>query len=276
VHASASASVASRAGRFRWLTEYRELLWTLVRRDLRAKYKGSGLGILWSFVHPLVMMGVYTLVFSVLFRVVRVPNYPLFVLTGLAVWAFFQSAVATGTGSLYRNANLIKNVWFPREVIPVAVVVSQMVSAGVMLAVILPINLIVEPGAGRTVILAVPMFAAFFCLTLGLAWILSTANVFFRDVEHLISVLFLPWFFLTPVLYDFERLPGAVEYGWVIEILRYANPVAPYIEGIRGAILEGVVPNPAQLIYILLVGPVVALVGLRLFQRVEDRFAVEL
>lgn len=276
VHASASTSVASRAGRFSWLTEYRELLSTLVRRDLRTKYKGSGLGILWSFIHPLLMMGVYTLVFSILFRVVRIPNYPLFVLTGLAVWTFFQSAVLAGTGSLYRNASIIRKVWFPREVIPLGVVLSQAVSIGVMLAVLVPVNLIVVPEARDTAALAVPMFAAFLFLTLGFAWILSTANVFFRDVEHFIGVLMLPWFFLTPVFYGYDRLPGAVEHGWVVEVLRYANPVAPYVEGIRGSILEGVVPGPAQLAYIFSVGPLLALLGLWTFQRYEDRFAVEL
>lgn len=262
--------------RFSWINAHGELLRALLRRELRAKYKGSALGILWSYLHPLIMMAVYTLVFSVLWKAVTVEHYPLFVLAGLAVWAFFQAAVQAGTASLAANANIIKKVWFAREVIPAATVLSQAVTLGVMLAVVIPVDLVVVPETIKTVGLAVPMFAGLFCLALGLAWALSTANVFFRDVEHLLGVTFLPWFFLTPVFYSLEQLPGAANHPLLVEILRYANPVTPYVEGIRGAILEANVPSPAILAYTLLVGPAVALLGLMVFQRYEDRFAVEL
>jgi lipopolysaccharide transport system permease protein len=276
---SATAVPSVQAGvrsRFVWLTDYHELLRSLLRRELRAKYKGSGLGVLWSYVHPLLMMGVYTLVFSVLWRAVDIPHYPLFVLAGLAVWAFFQGAVQAGTGSLLANAHLIKKVWFPREVIPVAVVLSQAVSAAVMFAVLVPIDLVVVPETRRTMLLAVPIFAALLCLTLGFAWILAMANVFFRDVEHFVGVLFLPWFFLTPVFYDLEELPGAAGRDWLIDVLRYGNPVTPYVESIRGAVLHGEVVGPGMLAYVFIVGPALALLGLWLIQRYEDRFAVEL
>ena len=222
------------------------------------------------------MMGVYTLVFSVLWRVITIEHYPLFVLSGLAVWAFFQAAVQSGTGSLYLNAPLITKVRFPREVIPVAAVLAQVVSLAVMFAILVPANLVVIPETWKTMALAVPMLSALLCLALGLAWILATANVFFRDVEHFVAILFLPWFFLTPVLYSLEQLPGAAEHPWLIEILRYGNPVTPYVEGIRGAVFQGAVAGPALLAYIFVVGPAVAFAGLWLFQRYEDRFAVEL
>jgi len=259
-----------------WLTGYRELLRTLLRRELRTRYKGSALGILWTLVYPLAMMGVYTLVFSVLWRAVDIPHYPLFVLTGLAIWAFFQSAVQLGAASVVANGDLIKKVWFPREIVPVAVVLSQAVSAGVMLAVLVPVNLAVVPESRATVLLAAPMLAALICLTLGFAWILAMANVFFRDVEHLVGVLFLPWFILTPVFYSLEKLPGAAGHEWLVTVLRYGNPVTPYVESIRGALLQGEIAGPAMLAYVFVVGPALALVGLWMIQRYEDRFAVEL
>ena len=262
--------------RILWPRGYDELLRTLLRRELRAKYKGSGLGIFWSYIHPLLMMGVYTLVFSVLWRAVDISYYPLFILSGLATWAFFQGAVHVGTASIVANAPLLKKVWFPREVIPVAVVLSQAVAALVMFAVVIPINLVVIPETRITFLLALPIFAALFFLALGFAFLLATANVFFRDVEHLVGVLFLPWFFLTPVFYGLEQLPGAADYPWLIDVLRYGNPVTPYVEGIRGAIWEGVVPGPALLGYIFVVGPALALLGLLAVQRYQDRFAVEL
>ena len=260
---------------FSWLTGYGELLRTILRRELRARYKGSALGFLWSFVYPLAMMGVYTLVFSVLWRAVEVRHYPLFVLTGLAIWAFFQSAIQLSTPAIVGNADLIRNVWFPRELIPLATVLSQAVTALIMFAVLIPIDLVIIPETARTFLLVVPFFAAFLCLTVGLSWLLATANVFFRDVEHLLGVLFLPWFFLTPILYSLDKLPRAAGHVWVIRTLRYLNPVTPYVEGIRGAIFQAQIPGPSLLIYIFVVGPLVALIGLWTIQRFEDRFAVE-
>jgi lipopolysaccharide transport system permease protein len=260
-----------------WLTGYPELLRTLLLREIRVRYKGSALGLVWSVVYPLAMMGVYTLVFSVLWKTAgNIPHYPLFVLAGLAVWGFFQASVQLGTGSLLGNAELIKKVWFPRELVVVATVLAQTISIGVMLAILVPADLIVEPGNASTIAMAVPILAALVCLALGLASLLSVANVFFRDVEHLLGVLFLPWFFLTPVLYGLQQLPAAAQHAWLIHLLRYGNPVTPYVEGLRAVILQASVPGVALLLYIFLVGPALAFVGLWVVQRYDDRFAIEL
>jgi lipopolysaccharide transport system permease protein len=265
-----------RTGLLRLTGEW-ELLRTLLHRELRAKYKGSAVGVLWSYLYPLLMMGVYTLVFSVLWKVVTIEHYPLFVLSGLAVWAFFNASVQMGVSSLPLNAHIIKTVRLPRDVFPTATVFANAVSVlAVMFAVLVPINLIVIPETRQTVLLAVPLLAAFVCLTLGLTWLLATVNVFFRDVEHLVAVLFLPWFFLTPILYSLEQLPGAVDHPWLIDLLRYGNPVTPYVESIRGAVFNGVVVGPGMLAYVFIVGPAMALLGLAVMQRYEDRFAVEL
>jgi ABC-2 type transport system permease protein len=261
---------------FGWISAYSELILTLLRRELRVKYKGSSLGILWSYLYPLAMVGVYTLVFSVLWHAVRgIPHYALFVLVGIAVWTFFQAAVQLAAGSVVANAHLIRNVRFPREVIPAAVVLSQAVASLVMFCVLIPVSLIVVPHALRTFLLTVPIFAALLLMTLGLGWIAATATVFYRDVEHLLAVLFLPWFFLTPVLYSLDTLPRAANHPWVIHLLRYGNPVTPYIEAFRGALVQGQVAGTSLLVYVFLVGPAVALIGLWCVQRYEDRFAVE-
>jgi lipopolysaccharide transport system permease protein len=263
--------------RLDWLTGYGELLRTLLRREIRMRYKGSALGLLWSLVYPLVMMGVYTLVFSVLWKSAKnIPHYPLFVLAGLAVWGFFQSGVQLGTSSLISNADLVKKVWFPRELVPAASVLAQITSVLVMLAILVPADLIVVPETARTMALALPILAALICLTLGVAWLLSIVNVFFRDVEHLLAVLFLPWFFLTPVLYGLEQLPAAADHHWLILLLRYGNPVTPYVEGFRATLLQATVPGASLLVYIFVVGPALALLGLWVVQRYEDRLAVEL
>jgi lipopolysaccharide transport system permease protein len=262
---------------FAGLAGYGELLRTLLRRELRSRYKGSALGLVWSLLFPLAMMGVYTLVFSVLWKGTRnIPHYPLFVLAGLAVWAFFQAAVQLGTVSLISGGDLIKKVWFPRELVPASVVLAQTLSALVILVVLVPLAIYVVPENARTVALVIPFFAAFVCLALGLAWMLSVANVFFRDVEHLLGVLFLPWFFLTPVLYGLDQLRAAASHQTVIHLLRYGNPVTPYVEGIRAVVLEATVPGMPLLLYIFLVGPLVGLIGLWVLQRYADRVAIEL
>ena len=262
---------------FAGLTGYGELLRTLVRRELRSRYKGSALGIVWSLVFPLAMMGVYTLVFSVLWKGTRnIPHYPLFVLAGLAVWLFFQAAVLLGTTSLISGSDLIKKVWFPRELVAAAVVLAQTASALVILVVVVPFAIYLVPENARTVALVVPFFLALVCLALGLSWMLSVANVFFRDIEHLLTVLFLPWFFLTPVLYGLDQLPAAASHPTLINLLRYGNPATPYVEGIRAVVLEATVPGPAILVYIFVVGPLVGLLGLWVVQRYEDRVAIEL
>jgi ABC-2 type transport system permease protein len=275
-----AVNVGARTGalpRLDWLTGYGELLKTLLRREIRMRYKGSALGIVWSLVYPLVMMGVYVLVFSVLWRTAKnIPHYPLFVLAGLVVWGFFQAGVQLGTNSLIANADLVKKVWFPRELIPAASVLAQLTAAAVMFAILVPACLIAVPETGRTIVLAVPIFAALVCLTLGFAWLLSIVNVFFRDVEHLLAVMFLPWFFLTPVLYGLEQLPAAESHRWLIDLMRYGNPVTPYVEGFRATLLQDTVPGAALLLYIFIVGPALALLGMWVVQRYEDRIAVEL
>jgi lipopolysaccharide transport system permease protein len=262
---------------FGWLPRYGELLRTLVRRELRTRFRGSALGLFWSLIYPLAMIGVYTLVFSVLWRVTGdIPHYPLFVLAGLSVWGFFQAGIQLGTTSLVQNGELIKKVWFPRELVPAAAVLAQTVTIFVMLAILIPIDLVVEPENAETVVLVIPMVAALICLVLGLAWLFSVANVFYRDVEHLLAVVFLPWFFLTPVLYGLEQFSAASSHRWLILLMRYGNPVTPYVEGVRAVVLQATVPGAPLLVYIFLVGPLVALLGLWVMQRFEDRIAIEL
>jgi lipopolysaccharide transport system permease protein len=261
--------------RLAWIREYSELLRTMLRRELRVKYKASALGIVWSYLYPLAMVGVYTLVFSFLWRAVDIPHYPLFVLSGLAVWTFFQAATQLAAGSIVANANLIRSVRFPREIIPTSVVLGQALASLVMFAVVVPTALILVPAVGFSMVLAVPMFLAFLCLALGVGWLVSTATVFFRDVEHLVAVLFLPWFFLTPILYSLDTLPRAHNHPALVHLLRYGNPVTPYIEGIRGVLVQGTVPGVSLLVYIFVVGPLVAAIGLAVIQRFEGRFAVE-
>jgi lipopolysaccharide transport system permease protein len=273
---SAIVSIEGRPTGLARVLSYRDLLLTLTRRELRAKYKGSLLGIAWSYLHPLLMMSVYVLVFSVLWRAVDIPNYPVFVLAGLAAWSIFQAGVYVGMISVLANGDLIKKIWFPREALVISTVLAQAVAGLVTFVVVAPVGLVFANGTLPIALLAVPFLLVLTALTVGLALLLATANVFFRDVEHFIGVLFLPWFFLTPVFYSLESLPGAASHPILIDLLRYGNPVTPYVEALRGVLVHGVVPGPATLVYVFVAGPALLLIGMKVLQRYEDRFALAL
>ena len=261
------------------LLRYRELFGSLFRRDLRAKYKGSVLGLAWSLAHPLVLMLVYLLVFSVMLKVQAVDyeHYWLFLLAGLPVWVFFSTSVQAASRSLVENANLIRKVRFPRQLVPFSSVATQLVSFGVMLALLIVLNSVVRPQTRDTVLLSIPLAALFVALVAGVALAVACANVLFRDVEHLLAALLLPWFFLTPVLYRLDDLPGAVEPpAWLVDALRWGNPLAPPIETLHATLYDGRLPRAADVVYLVVAAAAALGLGAAVFRRVDDRIAVEL
>jgi lipopolysaccharide transport system permease protein len=259
------------------LIRYRELFASLFRRDFRAKYKGSVLGLFWSLAHPLVLMAVYLVVFSLLLRIeaADVDHYWLFLLGGLPVWVFFSTTMQTASRSLLESANLIRKVRFPRQLVPLSAVATQLVAYVVMLGVVIVLSLVYLPSARDTAWLAVPLAVPVVALLAGLALAVASANAVYRDVEHLVTALLLPWFFLTPVLYGLDGVPGADRYPWLVDLIHWANPITPAVEAVRRPLFVGDVPHTADLVY-LTVSAVAALVlGALVFRRVDDRIAVE-
>jgi lipopolysaccharide transport system permease protein len=259
------------------LYRYRELFSNLFRRDLQTRYKGSVLGVAWSLVNPLVLMGIYVLVFSLLWKVATFPHYALYLLVGLTVWLFFSSSLTMGSRSLVDSAALVKKVRFPRQLVPLSVVATQLVAFAAMLAVLIVVNLIAIPETRDTIWLALPLSVVVIAFVGGISLAVACANVVFRDVEHLITAILLPWFFLTPILYRLEDLPGGVQrYDWVVTILRWVNPITPAIYALRDPMFYGRLPHVWDVVY-LCVGAVVALgLGAWVFSRVDDQIAVEL
>ena len=148
------------------LLHHRELFANLFRRDFRAKYKGTFLGVLWSLVNPLVLMGIYTLVFSVLFPVSKIQHYPLYLLSGLAIWVFLSASLPTSARSLLDNANLIKKVRFPRQLTALSTVAAQLVALVAILVVLIPVNMIVIPDTRETIWLTIPLIVPVVALSL--------------------------------------------------------------------------------------------------------------
>jgi ABC-type polysaccharide/polyol phosphate export permease len=259
------------------LYRYRELFGNLFRRDLQTRYKGSALGVVWSLLNPLILMGIYVLVFSVLWKATDIEHYPLYLLVGLALWLFFSASLTTAARSMVDSAALVKKVRFPRQLVPLSVVATQLVTFVAMLLVLMVVNPIVISKTRDTFLLAIPVAAGIVAFVCGVALIVSCANVVFRDVEHLVQAVLLPWFFLTPILYRLEDLPGGVQrYDWVVTILRWVNPLTPPLYALRDPLFYGVVPNVWDVVYLVVEVLIALAVGAWVFRRVDDRIAVEL
>ena len=259
------------------LFRYRELFASLFRRDLRAKYKGSVLGLFWSLAHPLALMAVYLVVFSLLLRIepADIEHYWLFLLAGLPVWVFFSTSLQSASRSLVEAASLIRKVRFPRQLVPLSVVATQLVAYAVMLGVVIVLSLVYLPEARDTVWLAVPLAVLAIGLVAGLALAVASANAVYRDVEHLVTALLLPWFFLTPVLYGLDNVPGADRYPWLVDLIHWGNPITPAVVAVREPLFAGELPARADVIYLAVASVAALVLGALVFRSVDDRVAVE-
>ncbi|HXH96127.1 MAG TPA: ABC transporter permease [Gaiellaceae bacterium] len=260
------------------LVTYRELFGNLFRRDVQAKYRGSALGVLWTIANPVLLMGVYLLVFGVVWRspLSEGGHYPLFLLCGLAVWTFFAAALQASTRSMLDNANLIRKTRFPRQLVPLSVVAAHLIGFGAMLVLLLVLNAAVLPRARATELLALPLALLVVGLVSGIALAVACLNVLFRDVEFIVAALLVPWFFLTPILYPLTKVPGASgEHPHVIAVLHWANPLSPAVEAVRAPLFEGTLPFWGDALYLAVACVAALALGAFVFARVDDRIAIE-
>ena len=191
---------------FKEIYNYRELLKTNIKKEIRGKYKGSWLGVLWTFLNPLLMLAVYAFVFPYILRV-NVDNYTIFMIVALIPWNFFTTAIQSGTGSVVANGNILKKVYFPREIIPISITTSQ--SVNFLITCIIMAVFIIFSGVGFSVhALLFPLLVLIqYILILGLTFILSALTVFVRDIDHFVSVILMLGFYATPIVYQGEMLP---------------------------------------------------------------------
>ncbi len=260
------------------LYRFRELFGSLFRRDLRAKYKGSVLGVVWTLALPAVLMVVYLLVFSVLWKaaVTDFDHYWLFLLCGLPPWVFFATSLQSTSRSLLENASLIRKVRFPRQLVPLSVVATQVVAFAVMAVIVLVLCLVLLPRSRDASWLAIPIAVVIVAFVSGLALAVASANAIYRDVEFVVSALLLPLFFLTPVLYPLDSVPGGDAHPWLVDLLHWGNPVTPAVESFRTPLFAGTAPPTADLVYLLCATVVTLVLGALVFTRVDDRIAAEI
>ena len=263
-------------GAVREIADYTDLLRNLVVRDLKVRYRGSIFGFAWSLLNPLLMMAVFTLVFQVLAQYDDIQLYPLFLTAALVPWLFTQQALTTAMRSITSNAQLIKKVYFPRELLPMSAVLASFVNFLLAFFIFWVIGLIFGVGNTRAMLMVPLIMLLQLTLVMGLSLILAMANVFFRDTEHLVEVGMLAWFFLTPVFYSISVVPNVTFLGldvhrWVFML----NPMATLTTDYRYAIMFGSFPIRHTIATIVVA--VVALgFGWWVFRRYAHRFAEEL
>jgi len=258
------------------LLRYRYLFEQMVRRELRQKYQGSALGVLWYLVNPLVLMGAYSVMFGLVLKSpFDLDHYPLFILVGIIVWTFFSQSLLSAAPSLIDQASLVRKARFPRETIPAAVVTVQAVTFASVLAVVAVVTFALR-GVGASVVLTPVLLVALVAFVLGLSLLVSVLHAYFRDVAPILAALLLPWFFITPIFFRASDFPGSNAHPWLEPLLRWVNPVAPFIDAIRAPLYDGRGPGWATVGYVVAAAALVLPAGLVLFRRMQAELAVAL
>lgn len=262
----------------RELWRYRDLIRNLVVRDLKARYKNSVLGFLWSLLNPLGMMFVFMFVFTVMIPS-QVDRFPIFLLCGLLPWNFFSAGVMVGITSITGNANLVKKVYFPREVLTISSVLANLVNFLLGLVVLFAVLLISRSPLSPWLWLLPVVILIQTCFVLGVAFVLSTLNVFYRDTIMIMDVVMLAWFFLTPVVYPITTLPSAYQFlGLTVNVHRWMyvlNPMASLIAAYRDLLYWGYRTDLDFLMRTAVTAFAVLAFGYWFFVRFRDRFAEE-
>jgi len=249
-----------------WRGDYLYLMENLILKDFRVRYRNMSLGVFWSLINPLVMMGVLTFVFTKIFPNPNIRHFPVFALCGIVPFNFFTVAWITGTTSIVDNAGLIKRVPVPREVVPITTVLANCVHLLLQIALLIAVALISGITVNRQWLWMPLIWALQIVFSCGLALLFSAVNVFVRDTRYLVESASTVMFWLVPVLYPFEWIPK--KYIPIYEL----NPVAAQVMSLRRILLLGESPVGATLAKLGVVSFLVLLLGLLVFRRLKPMF----
>lgn len=254
---------------FKELYNYRELLKTNIKKEIRGKYKGSWLGVVWTFLNPLLMLAVYAFVFPYILRV-EVENYTIFMIVALIPWNFFTTAIQSGTGCVVANGNILKKVYFPREIIPISITTSQLINF--LITCIIMAAFIIFSGVGFSIhLLLFPLLVLIqYILTLAFTFVLSALTVFVRDIDHFVSVFLTLGFYATPIVYQASMLPE--KFQWVLKV----NPMAQLVEAYRSILYYHQIPDLLMLGIWGILSIILIIVGYIIFKKLEKSFVEEL
>lgn len=249
------------------LYRYREMIVSLVRKDLKGRYKGSVLGFLWTFLNPLLQLLVYTVVFSQIMRS-GVKDYALHLFVALVPWIFFSSALTTGARLILDQKNMIKKIYFPRAVLPVAYTLSSFCNMLFAFVIVFAVLLLSGRGVSLPALLYLPLVMLIqLFLVLGVNLITASLTVYWRDLEHMMGVLSMALMYLTPVVYSMDLIPVQWRKFYLL------NPMAPLVLAYRNILYDGMVPAASLLLRGSLSAAVLLPCGAWLFEKLQRRFA---
>lgn len=251
------------------LYEYRELLKTNVKKDVRGKYKKSFLGFLWSFLNPLLQITVYAIVFPLILKNTQ-ENYVIFLCTGLIPWTFFCTAMTRSASCMIENGNIIKKVYFPREILPISLVTAEAFNFIISSIIILCFVVFGGLGVSKYILLYPIVLIVQYLLVLALSFIISSVTVYFRDLQHFIGVGLQLLFYGTPIVYSGDSIPQS--FKWILNI----NPMSYIINGYRDIFYNQQIPNLVVLFKLAVVLIVACIIGYAIFNKLQKKFAEEL
>lgn len=255
---------------FKDLYEYRELLKTNISKDVRGKYKNSFLGVFWSFLNPLLQITVYALIFPLLMRGGAVENYTVFICCGLIPWAFFATAISRASFTIIENGNIVKKVYFPREVLPISVVTSEAINFIISTVIIIAFVLGYGVGINKFIIFYPLVLLVQYFLLIGISFIVSSITVFFRDLQHFIGIALQLLFYATPIVYAPGQIPDSFQ--WIIQY----NPMTYVINGFRSIFYYKEMPDLVSLGIVFAISIVLCVIGYLIFHKLQKRFAEEI
>lgn len=254
---------------FKNLYNYRELLRSNIKKEIRGKYKGSFLGILWSFVNPLLQALVYAIVFPFILRDTQ-DNYVVYLIIGILPWTWFTTSISQGTYTILGNAGIIKKVYFPREILPISVVTSGLINFLISCLIIFVFLIFSGIGFSGYLVYLPLVILIQYIVSLGIVFITSAIDVYVRDAEYIINFIVTMLFYATPILYSPEVFAGSK-----ISFILQLNPMATIINGYRDILFNQVMPDLKMLFMVLLIGLFVLLIGVKIFRKLERGFAEE-
>ncbi len=257
----------------RVLAERRELLADFAWRELRARYKGSALGFAWNFVSPLLQLGVFWLLFGVVLgsrpkTETGEQAFAIFLFVGLLPWTFFSNSLILGAASIVGNGAIVKKVRLPVQLLPAASVLSALVNFVLSLVVLFAVLAIFGPRHAEGVIYLPLLIVVELVMALGFAYLLAGLNVFYRDVEHILGILLMAWYFLTPILFPISLVANRPR-----ELLGLSlNPMTGIVVGFQRALLDGLAPDWNLLAWSAAFALVVFVIGFTYFRYAKDDF----
>lgn len=254
---------------FKGLYEYRELLKTSIKKDIRGRYKNSILGVFWSFLNPLLQLAVYAIVFPLIMKS-DIPNYTVFVCCGLIPWTFFSTAISRTSFVMVENGNIIKKVYFPREILPISIVTSELVNFFISTIIILAFVLAYGMGFTWYIVFYPLILIVQYVLLIGISLLVSSLTVYFRDLQHFIGILLQLLFYATPIVYGMDIIP--VSFQWILKL----NPMSYIIDGYRSIFYYQRMPDLVGHGIVFAISIVLCIVGYFIFNKLQKRFAEEL